>query len=266
MDKRSDDIRQDIEYTRASLDEKIDMLQSKANETIDQAKQAFDLKYQVGERPWVALGAAIAAGYVLGSLGNDEPSYSQSTASYDYQQAGYTSGPSTLDKVKSGSADFLAQFDDEIDLLKQAAMITLTSFLRDTVREAVPALAPQLDQLINQRGLGGASSSPSTNSGSGSNSGATYGSTSSATGASYNSGASYNGTSYERNEFGTRSTAPNTSTSYDNNEGGVNNDAIPQMNRYGNPPPTPSRDESDYFTTYQPNENERSVNDDKTRY
>ena len=66
MDQRSDDIRQDIESTRAALDEKLDTLESKARET-------FDLKHQVAERPWMALGAAVAAGYVLGTLGGGEP-------------------------------------------------------------------------------------------------------------------------------------------------------------------------------------------------
>ena len=57
MDQRSDHIREDIESTRASLDEKLDSLETKA-------RQAFDLNHQVSERPWMALGAAVAAGFV----------------------------------------------------------------------------------------------------------------------------------------------------------------------------------------------------------
>ena len=55
MDQRADYIRQDIESTRASLDRKLDTLESKARET-------FDLKHQVSERPWMALGAATKPG------------------------------------------------------------------------------------------------------------------------------------------------------------------------------------------------------------
>ena len=66
MDQRSDYIRQDIEETRAALDEKLDALETRARE-------AFDIKHRLAERPWMMLGAALATGYVLGSLGGGEP-------------------------------------------------------------------------------------------------------------------------------------------------------------------------------------------------
>jgi len=334
MDKRSDDIRQDIESTRASIDEKIDMLESKATEmvdtvkqtatdTIDNVKQTFDVKTQVSERPWVALGLALAAGYVVGNLGNnkDQSDYSSQSyagASYNYNQQANT-GPSTMDTVKAKSRDFLSQFDEEIDLLKVAAMTTLSTFVRDAARQAVPALGPQIDRLLKERGLDGSttgsdySSSGFAGSGTGSNYGTgisssgSYSTGSSGTGSSYSSGttgagmggvgssyssgsagaglgsagSSYNtgssdfsspsgsdisagsssGTSLssEHGSF-SRTEAPNTSMDLDTNSGKVNNDAIPaDMNRYGNPPPTPSRDDQDYYTTYQPDDNERTA-------
>ena len=248
MDKRSDDIRQDIESTRASIDEKIDLLQSKATETVDQAKSAvtdtldqakqiLDVQHQVNERPWVALGVALAAGYVLGNLGNDdssgsERSFAQSGGAYDYNQ--HASGPSamnqTLDTLKSKSRDFLSQFDDEIDLLKVAAMSTLTDFIRQTVREAAPAIGDQVDRLLKQRGDSGSSTS-----------------------------GSQSGFASADDRSFTRTSAPNAAMSYETNAGKVNSDAIPQMNRYGTPPPTPSRDEQDYYTTYQPGEDARTI-------
>ncbi|HEX5690352.1 MAG TPA: hypothetical protein VFX76_10145, partial [Roseiflexaceae bacterium] len=84
MDQRSDDIRQNIESTRASLDEKLDSLESKARET-------FDLKHQVSERPWMALGAAVAAGLVVGSLGGGEEQRwnGQPMTTTDYNQHAY---------------------------------------------------------------------------------------------------------------------------------------------------------------------------------
>ena len=136
MDQGSDHIRQNIEDTRDALTEKLDALETRARET-------FDLKHQVAERPWMALGAAVAAGYMLGSLGgSDEPSYSRDTSNdwaerSPYGQRSASSGPSR-------SQNFLSQFDDEIALLKGAAMTTLTNFLHDTIREVVPALGAQL--------------------------------------------------------------------------------------------------------------------------
>jgi len=315
MDKRSDDIRQDIESTRASIDEKIDMLENKATEmvdtvkqtatdTIDNVKQTFDVKTQVSQRPWVALGLALAAGYVVGNLGNskDEPDYSSQSyagASYDYNQHANT-GPSTMDTVKAKSRDFLSQFDDEIDLLKVAAMTTLSTFVRDAARQAVPALGPQIDRLLNERGLGDSSGSGHSSSGfAGSGTGSSYGTGISSSG-SYSTGSTGMGSSYTSGSAGLGSTgssyssgssdfsspsgsdinagsssgtslssehgsfsrteAPNTSMDLDTNSGKVNNDAIPaDMNRYGNPPPTPSRDDQDYYTTYQPDDNERTA-------
>lgn len=243
MDKRSDDIRQDIEDTRASIDEKIDMLQGKASEAVEQTKQMFDVQHQVTERPWVALGLAIAAGYVVGSLGGeDKPSYSSSSYSQDYSQS--YSGPSTMDTVKSKGRDFLSQFDDEIDLLKTAAITTLTQFIRDAAREAVPALGPQIDKLASQFGVSGSSDTGSSYSGS-SNYGSNYNSPSFSSSSSYSSS--------------TPSSSPNNSMDYSTHEGRVNNDAMPQYNRVGNTSTIPTKDEEEYYTTYQPDEDTREV-------
>jgi hypothetical protein len=147
MDQRSDFIRQDIESTRASLDEKLDTLESRA-------RQTFDLKHQVSERPWMMLGAAFAAGYALGSMGGGDDHEQRwhgqpATTTYYNQHAQYApaGGPSLGEKVKSGADSFLSQFDDEIDMLKTAAIATLTNFLRDSIKDYAPALGRQLDQL-----------------------------------------------------------------------------------------------------------------------
>lgn len=150
MDQRSDHLRQDIESTRASLDDKLDALESKARET-------FDLKHQVAERPWMALGAAVAAGYVLGSLGGEsEPQrwHGQPATTTDYNQhalaASHPSEPSATDRLMS-------HFDDEIDMLKSAAISTITTLLHDAIREYVPQMSQQMDRLTKERGQGSSS-------------------------------------------------------------------------------------------------------------
>jgi hypothetical protein len=147
MDQRSDYIRQDIESTRAALDEKLDTLESKARET-------FDLKHQVAERPWMALGAAVAAGYVLGTLGGGEPEprwHGQPMISGDYTQ--HAAKPAAERQEPSRSESLLSQFDDEIDMLKSAAVSALTAFLSNTIREYIPAMSQHLDQAARERGL-----------------------------------------------------------------------------------------------------------------
>jgi len=146
MDQRSDDIRQDIESTRASLDRKLDTLETKA-------RQTFDLKHQVEERPWMMLGAAVATGYVLGSMGGSSDSseqtwHGQPTSASDYNK--YSSQTSTSQYSQSNQSHdsgLLSQFDDEINMLKTAAISTLTSFLRDAIREYVPSMGQQLDRM-----------------------------------------------------------------------------------------------------------------------
>lgn len=152
MDQRSDHIRQDIESTRASLDDKLDALETKA-------RQTFDLNHQVAERPWMALGAAVAAGYVLGSLGgeSDLPQrwHGQPVTTTDYNQHAYQqtntvshpSEPSATDRIMS-------HFDDEIEMLKSAAISTITTMLHDAIRQYVPQISQQMDRLERERGQG----------------------------------------------------------------------------------------------------------------
>jgi hypothetical protein len=150
MDQRSDDIRQDIESTRASLDEKLDSLETKA-------RQAFDIKHQVAERPWMMVGAAVATGYVLGSMGGETEQrwHGQPYTATDYNRHAAMADDrrdsgSGQSSSRSTANSFLAQFDDEIDMLKVAAVSMLTNYLRDTIKEFVPALSQQLDKQHSQ--------------------------------------------------------------------------------------------------------------------
>ena len=154
MDQRSDHIRQDIESTRASLDDKLDSLETKA-------RQTFDIKHQVGERPWMMLGAAVATGYVLGSMGGSETEqrwhgqpytttdYNQHAGMADHRQ-NHSANQTSQSSMRSTTDNFLSQFDDEIDMLKVAAINMVTNFLRDTLKEYVPALGQELDKQRDQ--------------------------------------------------------------------------------------------------------------------
>jgi hypothetical protein len=138
MDQRSDYIRQDIESTRAALDEKLDTLETKA-------RQTFDLKHQVAERPWIALGAAVAAGFVVGNMGGGEEQrwHGQPVTTTDYNQHATYTAPERQEKSSVDS--FISQFDDEIDMIKGAALSALTNFLRDSVRAYLPAMGNYLN-------------------------------------------------------------------------------------------------------------------------
>lgn len=76
MAERTEPIRQDIETTRASMTDKLEQIEGQVREKVDttvsQAKRAVDVRQHVNERPWLAFGAAVVAGYFLGSMGGDE--------------------------------------------------------------------------------------------------------------------------------------------------------------------------------------------------
>lgn len=240
MDQRSDDIRQDIESTRSSLDDKLSLLENRVQDATDKARETFDVKHQVNERPWVMLGASVLAGYVLGSLGGSSSSssgasYSSSAQPMYYQTGGSQhSGPSTTDQIKQRGGDFLSQFDDEINMIKTAAVTALVGYVRDAVKEAVPALGDQIEKIAgnvsNKAGGGELSSS------------------------------SYGGSASSR-----PTSAPNTSFSSAENSGSADYDSIGQMSRVGSPPKAPASGE-EYYETYEPEQNDKKTNDPNNSY
>jgi len=131
MDQRTEPIRQDIDQIRDQMTEKFaaieDKVKGQVNDTVENVKQAFDIKQQVGDHPWAALGVSLLAGYVLGTLGDSDDGDTQYRYDYSkhdkarYQFAGsehskdqnnYTGGYNTnaySSNVSSGSSSAPAQ-------------------------------------------------------------------------------------------------------------------------------------------------------------
>jgi len=87
MDPQPDEMRREIEQTRSALTAKLGALGDRlsesveetaqtvehtvegvretVSETVDTVKHAFDLHYQVNRHPWLAMGGAVALGFVL---------------------------------------------------------------------------------------------------------------------------------------------------------------------------------------------------------
>ena len=68
MDNAQREIRNEIEATRAGMVEKIATLEDRVDCTIHGVKRSFDPHYQVEQHPWMAMGLAVAAGYLLSGL------------------------------------------------------------------------------------------------------------------------------------------------------------------------------------------------------
>src|SRR5215211_4559535 len=135
MDQRTEPIRQDID----SIRDKLEQIESKIKGTVDDTRRMIDLKYQVSQRPWAALGVSLLVGYTLGSIGGDdqrpqlrrsdsfryytEPKddRTRSTREYDTasREAAFGQPANTQHTAQPGMLDqIMNQFGDEFQMLK----------------------------------------------------------------------------------------------------------------------------------------------------
>ena len=168
MDQRTEPIRQDIDSIRDSMTDKIEQIETKIKGTVEDTRRMVDVKYQVSQRPWAALGISLLVGYTLGSIGGDDkraqpqrgepfryygepnddrarqarerdtdarsPSFAQRA------DAGRVAQPGMIDQI-------MDQFGDEFQLLKAAAITSVVSLVRDAVRQNLPALDQEVGRL-----------------------------------------------------------------------------------------------------------------------
>lgn len=162
MVERTEPIRKDIEATRASMTDKMEQIEGQVREKVDstvsQARQALDLRHQVNERPWVAIGAALAFGFVVGSLGGNDteaPSaqpgqpmryYTQpdQRATEDRQS---NSRPQTSDthsntgsnnEMSGAIAQITGPIREELSMMGIAAVRSAMRALRESLQESIP--------------------------------------------------------------------------------------------------------------------------------
>jgi len=229
MDTRTEPIRQDIDSLRDSMTDKMGQIEAKIKGTVDDTtetiKRGLDVKYQVSEHPWTALGVAVLAGYALGSMGGNDsqPSTYRYRSDSRHQDArpGETvryygeseqrnqdwgksqntsyspsSSPSRNENTyrndddrnrqQSSSGGFvddvMGQLGVELDTLKTAAISSLVTLLRDTVKQNLPGVYSEAERL-----RGGSASS---------NSGSSNGSNTANKPSYSNTSASYTGSQY----------------------------------------------------------------------
>ena len=69
MDQRTDAIRQEIEQTRASMTEKLELIEARVQGTVEDVKETMTVQGLVRKRPWTMFGAAVFVGLLLGWRG-----------------------------------------------------------------------------------------------------------------------------------------------------------------------------------------------------
>ena len=68
MDHTQREIRNEIEATRAGMVQKIATLEHRVDGKIREVKRSFDVNYQTEQRPWLMVGIAAFAGYLLSGI------------------------------------------------------------------------------------------------------------------------------------------------------------------------------------------------------
>jgi hypothetical protein len=155
------------------MTDKMEMIESKVKGTVDTTvqtvKRTFDVKEQVREHPWVAFGAAVATGYVLGSLGgSSEPEprrdYQRGEAVQYYslrddkhEREAHRNGNTSHNRNEQAAQEpgffdsIVDQFGDELETMKTAAITAATTMLRDMIRQNLPQFAESYEKARRQR-------------------------------------------------------------------------------------------------------------------
>jgi hypothetical protein len=170
MQQDIDDACHAIEDTRVAMTEKLDKLEGRVRETVDTVKRTLDVPHQVDQHPWLMIGGAMLAGYLLGSWGGGRTSPAFSTNDSASSAAGTTAdmsashakhdclppsdnASSVHPQLQQGmGSSVLDQLKDEIAIIKVAAVGALISTLREMVKQAVPTLAPHIERARSQQG------------------------------------------------------------------------------------------------------------------
>jgi len=172
MDQRTEPIRQDIDSIRDSMTDKIEKIETKIKGTVEDTRRMVDVKYQVSQRPWAALGVSLLVGYTLGSIGGDDsrsqPQHKETVRYYadshddrsrsarehtmDSHSPSFSQHADTRRSAQPGMMDqIMDQFGDEFQLLKAAAITSVISLVRDAVRQNLPGLDKELGRLRSEQ-------------------------------------------------------------------------------------------------------------------
>jgi len=155
------------------MTDKIEQIESKIKGTVDDTRRMVDIKYQVSQRPWAALGVSLLVGYTLGSIGGGDDTRAQpqrgepfryydqprddrarATREQDAASRNNTFAPQadTRHMNQPGMLDqIMDQFGDEFQLLKAAAITSVVSLVRDAVRQNLPGLDQELGRLRSEQ-------------------------------------------------------------------------------------------------------------------
>jgi len=169
------------------MTDKLEQIETKIKGTVEDTRRMVDLKYQVSQRPWAALGVSLLVGYTLGSIGGDDrhteaqhkASTQQGSALRYYEpprddrahstrasdantnSSSFSQPAENRQPAQPGMLDqIMDHFGDEFQMLKAAAITSVIGLIRDTVRQNLPALDQEINRMRSEKnGKNGASAS-----------------------------------------------------------------------------------------------------------
>ena len=164
MDKTERDIRHDMERTRASLTDNLEMIGEKVqgtvdsatatvgealdsvSETVDQVKETFDIRHQVEQHPWVAVGGAVFAGFALGratasAYGESGPVGDIAASPTPPPSFEQRRGPGMMRQATASTGELLRD-------------LGIMEIVREMVKEILPKFGPKIEQALGLAGDG----------------------------------------------------------------------------------------------------------------
>jgi len=162
-------VKSTVESAQAVVEHTVDTVKESVHDTVETVKRTFDLKYQVNQHPWIMVGSACAAGYVIGSLIPEKKRSAAALAAGASAMAGNGAYPLSLSGMTDGSPPkrhhdvsrhggrkqagvthrLLNQFAEEIGILESAAIGAVMGLARDWLKDAVPPLAPHVEKALD---------------------------------------------------------------------------------------------------------------------
>lgn len=129
-----------VENVKEAVEETVEKVKDTVQRTVEAVKDTFNVPLQVQRHPWIMMGGAVAAGFIVGRFfGRATPAGTSAgqparPVRSHLAEAAPQAAPSRGDWF-SGLTD---TFGSEIGKLKSLAIGTLGGMLRETIAQAVP--------------------------------------------------------------------------------------------------------------------------------
>ena len=138
-------IEETVGGAKSAAEELIDRVRDSADDFLDRTRETFDPTHQVARHPWLMLGGAVAAGYVLGLLEarlRQSPREASGVYPY-YPPDADKAGASVMPAQGHGNIwdELSRDVAREIEHTKEAVIEVGRSFVHDFFEQLVPSVA-----------------------------------------------------------------------------------------------------------------------------